>query len=187
MKQKRDKQHHQITIKKRNQQAFLAAFAERGLIKVSAMKAGITRGAVFKWLQSDKEFIEQFREVEQLVCDKLEAEMHRRGVDGYDEPVFYRGVKVGAIRRYSDQLLTLALKSRMPEKYRERFETRITKSDDEIDNEIQRELEELASGGSLALPGTDSGAANEATNPSGIGDDIEGDGGSDGSAENTTS
>jgi hypothetical protein len=52
--------------------------------------------------------------------DLLEEEADRRGRDGYDVPVFFRGKKVGVKRRYSDGLLQARLKAVLPNKYRER-------------------------------------------------------------------
>src|SRR5262249_21583923 len=52
----------------------------------------------------------------------LEAELRRRAVEGWLEPVYYRGKKVGDVRKFSDTCLIFALKGEKPEKYRERFE-----------------------------------------------------------------
>jgi hypothetical protein len=40
----------------------------------------------------------------------LEAEARRRAVQGWDEPVFHQGRKVGTIRKYSDRMLEILLK-----------------------------------------------------------------------------
>jgi hypothetical protein len=54
-----------------------------------------------------------------IASDLLEEEADRRGRDGYDEPVFYRGEESGARRKYSDGLLLARLKALKPEHYRE--------------------------------------------------------------------
>ena len=43
----------------------------------------------------------------QSCVERMEAEADRRGVDGYDDPIFFEGQQVGTVRRYSDQLLML--------------------------------------------------------------------------------
>jgi hypothetical protein len=55
-----------------------------------------------------------------LAAELLEEEADRRGRDGLDEPVFYRGQQCGTKRRYSDGLLLARLKAVRPEVYRER-------------------------------------------------------------------
>jgi hypothetical protein len=45
--------------------------------------------------------------------------MIRRGVTGYDKPVYQQGRLVGTVREYSDTLLIFALKARAPDRYRE--------------------------------------------------------------------
>ncbi|MFM9863992.1 MAG: hypothetical protein ACKVRO_10325, partial [Micropepsaceae bacterium] len=46
-------------------------------------------------------------------------EADRRGRDGFDEPVFYRGEQCGVKHRYSDNLLLARLKALQPELYRD--------------------------------------------------------------------
>ena len=50
--------------------------------------------------------------------DAVEAEIRRRGVEGWDEPVFQGGKRVGVIRRYSDRMLEILAKAHRP-KFRE--------------------------------------------------------------------
>ncbi len=56
-----------------------------------------------------------------MAADVLEAEAHRRAVEGVEEPVgWYKGVAGGTVRRYSDVLLIFTLKGLLPDIYRER-------------------------------------------------------------------
>jgi hypothetical protein len=77
---------------------------------------------------------EAFPVMEELTQDALEiyrcrvAEaIHSRAIDGWDEPVFYQGVEVGSIRRYSDRLLEMQAKRHMPE-YRDHTTTDVNVS-----------------------------------------------------------
>ena len=54
--------------------------------------------------------------------DKAEAEAYRRAVQGYEQDVWYQGVKVGEQRMYSDQLLALILKGNRKRVYSDRTE-----------------------------------------------------------------
>jgi hypothetical protein len=53
--------------------------------------------------------------------ESLALEARSRAVDGWDEPVFYKGEEVGYIPRKSDRLLELMLKAHLPE-YRDKLE-----------------------------------------------------------------
>ena len=58
-----------------------------------------------------------------MAGDILEAEAHRRAVEGVEEPVgWYRGKPGGTVRRYSDNLLMFLLKGVLPERYKDRME-----------------------------------------------------------------
>lgn len=52
--------------------------------------------------------------------ERREREADRRGVEGWDEPVYGRDGFLGTVRRYSDRLLELTLKAGDPAKYGER-------------------------------------------------------------------
>ena len=66
---------------------FLLRFAQSGRIMYSARCAGVSRYTVFRHRQEDSAIKEAFEEAKAVYRDQLEAEMHRRGVDGYDEEV----------------------------------------------------------------------------------------------------
>lgn len=104
-------------LKKR---AFLAAYAQCGNITRAAEIAEIDRSLHYKWMASNHGYEEAFREAEMMACESLEAEARRRAVEGWDEPVFYKGHQCGGIRKYSDTLLIFLMKGAMSEKYRER-------------------------------------------------------------------
>jgi hypothetical protein len=106
--------------KERNQRAFLAAFAETGVVYKAAEAAGLSRASHSNWMKQDSSYVEEFELLYEEVCQKLEAEAMRRAVDGYQEPVYQGGKLVGHKMKYSDNLLIFMLKAMRPEKYRER-------------------------------------------------------------------
>lgn len=56
--------------------------------------------------------------------ESAEAELHRRGVDGWEEPVFdIKGNHCGDKRRYSDACLIFMLKSLKPDVFAEKPQT----------------------------------------------------------------
>ncbi len=112
----------QQAAKIRRQDAFLAAFAEAGTITAAAKAARIRRRQHHTWLERDPEYVERFCEAQELANERLEHEARRRAVEGWKEPVFYEGEKVGDKPKYSDNLLMFLMKGALPEKYKERYE-----------------------------------------------------------------
>jgi hypothetical protein len=109
----------QATAKR--QALFLEAYALDGTIMHAAKRAGINRKTHFRWMK-EAEYAQRFLAAQEEAADLLEREARRRALVGVDEPVFYKGVQCGAVRKYSDVLLIFLLKGLRPEKYRERFE-----------------------------------------------------------------
>lgn len=75
---------------------------------------------------------------------RMEVEAQRRAVDGTRKPVYYKGVKVGAVQEYSDNLMMFLLKARRPEVYRERVDLG-------IDSKILELLDRLSQAGQSEL------------------------------------
>jgi hypothetical protein len=94
----------------------------RGTCNVSeaARSVGVSRGYAYQYKLEHRDFAEQWDEAEQEAVDAVELEARRRGVEGWEEPVFYKGQQCGTIRRYSDRMLEILLKGHRPEKYADR-------------------------------------------------------------------
>jgi hypothetical protein len=101
---------------------FLKEFRENGNILRSAELAGIERRTVQKWRKLSPEFEALYGEALDDALDRLEEEARRRAVDGVDEPLVSAGKLVCHVRKYSDQLLTVLLKGKRPDTFRERHE-----------------------------------------------------------------
>lgn len=112
--------------------AFLRAFAVRAIILDGLKAAGVSRDLVGTYWRKDDEWFETlYQAAIGEARDRIEAEAHRRAVDGYDEPVIYQGMptrvtdavtgeeKLLTVRKYSDSLMALMLKGADPAKYRE--------------------------------------------------------------------
>ena len=111
---------------------FLRAYAVRGIILDGIKAARVSRDLVTTYWRKDDEWFETlFQAAAAEARDRIEAEAHRRAVDGYDEPVIYQGqptqivdaesgeTRMLTVRKYSDQLMALMLKGADPAKYRE--------------------------------------------------------------------
>lgn len=100
---------------------FFTALAGGEPVSAAAQQVGYTRTSVYEWRQADEEFAARWAEAIEIAIERLEAEADRRGVDGVEKPVFYRGKQCGTIREYSDTLLMFRLK-RLDPRYRDRFD-----------------------------------------------------------------
>jgi hypothetical protein len=99
----------------RRKRRFLDAFAESGLVYHACERARISHGTVCTWRREDPEFNLLYQEHLDAAIETFAKEAVRRGRDGWLEPVYQGGKKVGSIRKYSDRLLELVLKAKLPE------------------------------------------------------------------------
>lgn len=116
-------------------EAYLKYLASTGTGCKAAAEAGVAVQTIYNWRAKDHEFDEACNQANRDYCNVLRAEIHRRGVIGYEEPVFYQGVQVGNVRKFSDRMLELQAKAKMHE-YRDR-----------------QQIDMNVSGGVVAVPG----------------------------------
>lgn len=92
--------------------------------KVAAEKCNLTVSTIEAWRigprpkwrpEGTPSFAEDYHAAMAEGTDVLEEEALRRGLDGYDEPVYQGGALVGHVRKYSDHLLLNTLRARRPE------------------------------------------------------------------------
>ena len=96
------------------QDAFLAAFARMGVVTAAAKVAGVDRARHYGWLLRFPSYVRRFADAGEQAADSIEVEITRRGLLGWDEPVFYRGAEVGRIRKYDSVLLLALARARRP-------------------------------------------------------------------------
>lgn len=111
----------------KKKKAFLVAFRKTGNMGDTAALVGTTRATVYDWRHHDPEFSKAYDAAEEDAADAIEAEVHRRAVLGWEEPLSWQGQLTGdVVRKYSDMLLGLLIKAHKPERFRERHETKNT-------------------------------------------------------------
>jgi len=124
----------QVELTPERKALFLEALRDHGIVAEAARAASPHAG---KWgalstfkdeRKRDQDFADAWDEAVEIAADAVERELHRRSVEGYDEPVIFKGelmeTKEGeplTVRRYSDRLMELRIKALKPEKYRERY------------------------------------------------------------------
>lgn len=108
----------------------LAKYSETAGCKAAAAAAGVTVETINRHRREDPDgFGAAWAEAQAAYVELLEAEAHRRGVEGETEEHFGpQGQIVRRIRKYSDGLLTLLLKANAPKKYRENQRLEISTS-----------------------------------------------------------
>lgn len=113
-------------MKSENEFIFLRCLAVYGNIGQSCTESGLSREYVHRRKKSDPEFKARFDEAMEIGNSALEDEARRRAHDGVPEPIFYQGVEVGTVQKYSDSLLITLLKANMPEKFADRTKSELT-------------------------------------------------------------
>lgn len=108
-----------MTLKKGWQAKFIQQLAETSNVSAACKRAKVSRQEAYRTRDEDAGFKAAWVEALEIATEALELEARRRAEKGTLEPVFYQGVKAGAIRKYSDTLLIFLLKAHKPEKYRE--------------------------------------------------------------------
>jgi hypothetical protein len=99
---------------------FLAMLSEYGNVSRAADEAGVHRVHMYQVRARDEGFAADWDEAARIGAARLEDEARRRAVEGWDEPVWHKGIQCGTTRKYSDTLLICLLKAHHPEKYAER-------------------------------------------------------------------
>lgn len=95
--------------------------------KMAAKEVGVDRSTIFKsWLKQDAAFKAAWDEALEEGAEFYEDEVRRRATEGTLKPVYQQGELVGHIREFSDPLLIMATKARLPEKYRDRSDVKQT-------------------------------------------------------------
>jgi len=108
------------------QAAFCAALAATGIVRRACDAVSITRQTAYNWRDDDPEFAAAWERALKIGVSALEDEAHRRAFEGTDEPVYYKGMECGSVRKYSDTLAIFLLKAHAPEKYRENIHAELT-------------------------------------------------------------
>lgn len=120
---------------------FLEYLMDHGDITQACRQADLSPKSMRKFRREHPKAEAAFKEALDIGTDQIEAELHRRAVTGYLEPVFYKGRRVNTVRRKSDILLMFLLKKRRPE-YRDNYQP--PPEDPNLLNELESPAEKIA-------------------------------------------
>lgn len=93
---------------------FLRLVAATGVLTKTALALGVHPQTVIRHRKADEEFDKCVQMALELHRDEIDLAVYRRAIEGWDEPVYQRGEKVGVIRKYSDSLLAMYAKRHNP-------------------------------------------------------------------------
>jgi len=102
-------------------EGFLQVLARTGNVKAAAEAVGIPREYTYFRRRNDDDFAQAFDEARAAGIETLETVGMDRAINGVEEPVFYQGVEVSQVTKYSDQLLMFFLQGNN-DRYRRRQE-----------------------------------------------------------------
>ncbi len=89
----------------------------------------MARSGAYALRERDPEFAKAWDEAIDEGVEEVEAEAHRRAVEGVDKPITYQGQITATYRDFSDTLRIFLLKAHRPEKYRKRSEVKVEGGD----------------------------------------------------------
>ncbi|MGI9491390.1 MAG: hypothetical protein ACR2QF_03085 [Geminicoccaceae bacterium] len=96
----------------------------------AAAKIGFSHTALYTRRHNDEEFAAGWDAAlamgDKVKLARLEQEADRRGIEGYEKPIYQGGELVGSEQRYSDTLMIVRMKALAPEKYKDRVDTTVT-------------------------------------------------------------
>jgi len=120
--------------------AFMKAYSLVGSVTKACEVAEHARSRHYQLLKENKDYRDAFAEARNRLADVLEAVVIQRAVEGYLEPVYYKGKPCGAVRRFSDGNAQFMLRGLRPDVYRERSDVNVKA---EVDLKFKGELAEL--------------------------------------------
>src|SRR6266487_1691180 len=120
------------------QAMFLAAYEETASVLRAAERSEIDRTLVYYWLEHDERFGFAYNLADAAANAHIEAEIRRRAMEGWDEPLVSAGKRLGTVRKYSDTLLIFYAKRRMPE-YRDKQSVDVTTNSSAQDMQVIQE------------------------------------------------
>ena len=97
---------------------FLAALSMTHCVQLSCRSAKVSRDTAYEHRKADPEFARQWDEAQEHALDLLHARVWQRSLEGDLEPVFYMGVPVAYIRKFSDKLQIELLRAWKPDRFK---------------------------------------------------------------------
>jgi hypothetical protein len=107
---------------------FLRALCRSPRYSYAAKKAGVSVVTTRNWRlnTADTAFQTALAAAFSLGVERAESELWRRGIEGYEKPVYHAGKLVGTELLFDTTAAIFMLKGALPEKYRERYDASVS-------------------------------------------------------------
>ena len=102
-------------LRPKDLEQYLEHLARTGLMYHAAESVGVCPNTVTNYRKAHPEFEARVQDAMGHYRDGICREVHRRGVDGVSEDVYFQGAVVGRRTTYSDRLIELLAKRHIPE------------------------------------------------------------------------
>ncbi len=118
-----------------SRRVFLDHYGRTAVLYKSAHAANLSTQTIRNHILKDPEFADQVAQAKEIYMELILQEVHRRGVEGIDAPIVYRGKVVGTIKKYSDRMLAVLVKHYDPE-YRQRYDVTSTNKSTNVNVDV---------------------------------------------------
>lgn len=103
-----------------HKQKFIELIAGGGRVHRSAYLAGHDPRTFWRIMEADPPFKAEFERAKEIGAYVMVDEAERRGVEGWDEPVFGKGPdgyveEIGSVHKFDSNLLMFTIKGRLPQ------------------------------------------------------------------------
>ncbi|MEP4379769.1 MAG: hypothetical protein ABJ215_01210 [Alphaproteobacteria bacterium] len=109
--------HGSVRVNKAKRELFLEVLAETASVTAASQATCVYRAKWYRIRRADPAFAKAWDEALEIGIDAAEDEAIRRAVAGHEEPIYFRGEKIGAVTKYSDRMLMQLLQARRPSRY----------------------------------------------------------------------
>lgn len=118
-----------VAVDEKAVERFLEHIRQTGRKTEAARVGGVCPETMRVYRKEHPELEEAIEDAMDEYRDRIAAEIHRRAIEGWEEPVFSPslGTQIGTVRKFSDKLLELHAKRHMPE-YREHLKADVNVS-----------------------------------------------------------
>mgnify|MGYP003653823281 CR=1 FL=1 len=96
---------------------FLKSFRRTRSVTNACKAAGVSRRCAYKHRKEYPELADAWQEAKETNVDDLIASALERAIEGHLEPVFYKGMEIGNVRKYETVLTIFMLKALRPERF----------------------------------------------------------------------
>ncbi len=101
------------------QRSFLHAWLAVGSKMLARKVMGLCNQTPLNWKKGSDAFAAACKEVEEMIADNLEDELHQRALHGIKKAIVFQGKVTGHLQEKDAATLIFALKGAKPDKYRE--------------------------------------------------------------------